>query len=810
MGDIAQGVGFDPSNLTAGLPSYEDLVSKLGDSTSQKLQQASQALQTAQLTHSLLSKFKPYRDLTKNLSESIFDPVKAEFKQATGNLVKKIAGKFNPTGEGEGGISGKMLSLLGDNPEDLIKLVKNPKKFGKSLLNRAIENSNLTAEEKQLAQAAAEGKISGKTAGKALLNRVIDQADIPDEAKALAKSAAEGRVGKAEGQKLVSSLVDKSDLPDDVKALAKSSIESGALPSKAQTQKLIESAIDKAPLPAEAKLLGKSLASGKVPGMEDAKGLVGNMIDNSKSLTPEQKSLAKAAMSGSRDTFIEQAKNNMATAVDNSDIDPDVKVAIKKALSGADLSAEGKSAMAEFLDSSNMGSEAKTLTKALITGDKGGITSQATSLLNGVIDSSESPAAVKTLAKSVIKGRAPTLAEGKAAMDSVIPDSVKARLPEFEDVAKIPATVTAKAEQFAKLPEVAADVAEKRIGKMPSELVNNLRQAGVSDSEIAANADKAIDFAKIYKERPLRLLDPSEITADAPDFDLADAQKAYRDSKYISSLKTPAAESGAARGDSTIARVLQANSDEPVSETKIGPYKPKSRAQIKQEAKARKVGKPVQEEAGPATEPEAKPGVQTEQTINQNREVADPALQSFVDESAKIPPKPTAVSEIEPAAEPTSAKPKVKAPVPEEEIGLGDIASGGLEAANLGVGAFGLAQSIEQKNKSGEEIQGTQLAAQGASEGADAAEALATKTGIGATESATAESGSVVGGAVAKKTAAGELQETTDESLAEDEDPLGAAVSGILEVATLATMLAGIFAPKPKAPVVVGGYQSGV
>jgi hypothetical protein len=807
MGDIAQGVGFDPSNLTAGLPSYEDLVSKLGDSTSQKLQQASQALQTAQLTHSLLSNFKPYRDLTKNLSEAIFDPVKSEFKQATGNLVKKIAGKFNPTGEGEGGISGKMLSLLGDNPEDLIKLVKNPKKLGKSLLNRAIENSNLSAEEKQLAQAAAEGKISGKTAGKALLNRVIDQADIPDEAKALAKSAAEGRVGKAEGQKLVSSLVDKSDLPDDVKVLAKSSIESGALPSKAQTQKLIESAIDKAPLPAEAKLLGKSLASGKVPGMEDAKGLVGNMIDNSKSLTPEQKSLAKAAMSGSRDTFIEQAKNNMASAVDNSDIDPDVKVAIKKALSGADLSAEGKSAMAEFLDSSNMSGEAKTITKALITGDKRGITSQATSLLNGVIDSSESPAAVKTLAKSVIKGRAPTLAEGKAAMDSVIPDSVKARLPEFEDVAKIPATVTAKAEQFAKLPEVAADVAEKRIGKMPSELVNNLRQAGVSDSEIAANADKAIDFAKIYKDRPLRLLDPSEITADAPDFDLADAQKAYRESKYMSSLKTPASETGAMQGDSTIARALQANA-EPVPE--IGPYKPKSRAQIKQEAKARKAGKPIQEEAGPAAEPQAKPGVQTEQTINQNREVADPALQSFVDESAKIPPKPTAVSEIEPAAEPTSAKPKVKAPVPEEEIGLGDIASGGLEAANLGVGAFGLAQSIEQKNKSGEEIQGTQLAAQGASEGADAAEALATKTGIGASESATAESGSVVGGAVAKKTAAGELQETTDESLAEDEDPLGAAVSGILEVATLATMLAGIFAPKPKAPVVVGGYQSGV
>lgn len=803
MGDIAQGVGFDSSNLTSGLPSYEDLVSKLGDSTSQKLQQASQALQTAQLTHSLLSNFKPYRDLTKNLSETIFDPVKSEFKQATGNLVKKIAGKFNPTGEGEGGISGKMLSLLGDNPEDLIKLVKNPKKLGKSLLNRAIENSNLSAEEKQLAQAAADGKISGKTAGKALLNRVIEQSDIPEEAKALAKSAAEGRVGKAEGQKLVSSLVDKSDLPDDVKALAKSSIESGALPSKAQTQKLIESAIDKAQLPAEAKLLGKSLAGGKVPGIEDAKGLVSNMIDNSKSLTPEQKSLAKAAISGSRNSFIQEARNNMASAVDNSDIDPDVKVAIKNAISGGGLSDEGKAAMTEFLDSSNMGSEAKTLTKALITGDREGIRSQASSLLNSVIDSSESPAAVKALAKSVIKGRAPTLAEGKAAMDSVIPDSVKARLPEFEDISKIPANVSAKATQFAKLPEVAADVAEKRIGKMSGELVNNLRQAGVSDVEIAANADKAVDLSKIYMERPLRLLDPSEITTDAPDFDLAEAQKAYRDSKYMTSLKTQASETGAMQGDSTIARALQANA-EPVPE--VGPYKPKSRAQIKQEAKARKAGKPIQqEEAGQAPEPQAKPGVQTEQTINQNRELADPAMQSFVEESAKVPAKPTAVSEIEQAPESTAPKPKVKAPVPEEEIGLGDIASGTLEAANLAAGGYGLAQSIEQKNKPGEEMQGTQIAAQGAGKAANITESAATKT-----ESSAGETGTVVSEGAAKKTAAGTLQETTDESLAGDEDPLGAAVSGILEVATLATMLAGIFAPKPKAPVVVGGYQSGV
>jgi hypothetical protein len=127
MSDIAQGIGFDASNL----PSYDDLVQKLG--INDKLEKASQALQTAQLTHSVLSNYKPYRDLTKSLSEAIFDPVKAKFEKTVSETAAKVAGKFNPTGEGDG-IASKLIKIAGDNPEDLIKLVKNPKQAGTGLI----------------------------------------------------------------------------------------------------------------------------------------------------------------------------------------------------------------------------------------------------------------------------------------------------------------------------------------------------------------------------------------------------------------------------------------------------------------------------------------------------------------------------------------------------------------------------------------------------------------------------------------------------------------------------------------------------
>lgn len=718
MSDIAQGVGFDTSNL----PSYDDLVQKLG--ASDKLEKASQALQTLQLTHSVLSNYKPYRDLTKSLSEAVFDPVKAKFEKTVSETAAKVAGKFNPTGEGDG-VASKLIKLAGDNPEDLLKLVKNPKAGAKSLLKKAIDSSDLSAEDKAFAKAVSEGKIAPKSVAKKALQKAIDSSDIPDEAKVLAKSAAEGKIPTTEDAKnLLGNIIDKADIPDDVKALA------------------------------------------------------------------------KAASSGSRQTFMNAAKDNIGKAIDNSDLAPELKTAAKTAINGGELTTEAKTALNTALDGSSLAPESKALAKAIISGSKKAVSDEATRTLNGIVEKSNLSPEVQNLAKAAASGRAPTLGEAKSAMDSVLPDSVKAQLPEFEDLAQLPAQATAKAKAFAELPKMAAEQVEKSVGKMPAQLVENLRNAGVSDEEMAAN--KSVDFTKIARQAPLRLLDPSEITADAPDFDLADAQKAYRASKYLEKLSQPASDTGMGPGgDSTLARLFKGQ--EPIKEIKE--YAPKTKRDIKDAAKRRKMAeKQQQEEAGPAEEqPKTTADVVENQTINQNRELADEALTPYI-EKLSAPPKATA-SEIEPAP-PAEPKPVSKAPITEEEEGLsaGDIAGGAADIAGTSLGAFGLAQSIEQKNKPQEVLQGTQLAA---GEGGDALMAVG---------EATAKEGAAEGGEISTKavSTAGKLQTATDESLAGDEDPIGAGISAVLEIATLATMLGGIFAPKPKQPVIVGGYQSGV
>jgi len=721
MTDIAQGVGFDTSNL----PSYDDLVQKLG--ASDTLEKASQALQTLQLTHSVLSNYKPYRDLTKSLSEAVFDPVKAKFEKTVSETVAKVAGKFNPTGEGDG-VASKLIKLAGDNPEDLLKLVKNPKAGAKSLLKKAIDSSDLSAEDKAFAKAASEGKIAPKTIAKKALQKVIDSSDIPDEAKALAKSAAEGKLPNTQDAKnLLGNIIDKADIPDDVKALA------------------------------------------------------------------------KAASSGSRKTFMNAAKDNIGKAIDNSNLPDDVKATAKTAISGGNLTDEAKSALNTAIDNSDLAPEIKSFSKAIVLGNKQNLADQVSSTLNGIVEKSNLSPEVQNLAKTAAKGRAPTLDEAKSAMDAVIPDSVKAQLPKLgamsEDIAQLPSQVTAKAKAFAELPKMGAAAVEKSVGKMPAELVSNLRQAGVSDEEMAAN--KSVDFAKIAKQAPLRLLDPSEISADAPDFDLADAQRSYRASKYLERLSKPAADTGMGPGgDSTLARLFK--EEEPVKDIKQ--YAPKTKRDIKEQAKQRKMPKKQpQEEAGPAEEqPRTTSGVVETQTINQNRELADEALTPYI-EKLSAPPKATA-SEIEPAP-PAEPKPVSKVPITEEEgLSAGDIAGGAADIGGTALGAFGLAQSIEQKNKPQEVLQGTQLAA---GEGGDALMAVG---------EATAKEGAAAGGEIATKavSTAGKLQAATDESLAGDEDPIGAGISAVLEIATLATMLGGIFAPKPKQPVIVGGYQSGV
>lgn len=757
MTDIAQGVGFD-ANL---LPSYDDLAKKLG--VNDKLEKASQALQTAQLTHQVLSHYKPYQNLTKSLSEAIFDPVKAKFEKTVSETASKIAGKFNPTGEGDG-VASKFIKAVGDNPEDLLKFVKNPKALPKALLNKAIESSSLTEEQKALAKAVSEGQITPKAATKQVLQQAIEKSDvIPDELKGLAKSATEG----------------------------------------------------------------------KIPSTSDAKNLLGNIVDKA-DIPDEVKSLAKAAATGNRQTFMNAAKENIGSALDKSDLPEEVKTLTKSALAGEKISDSAKSALNTALDNSNLSPEIKSISKAVVSGSKKAVADEATRTLNNIVEKSNLSPEVQNLAKAAASGREPTLAEAKSAMDSVLPENIKAQLPEFEDLAQMPAQVTAKAKQFTELPKMAADQVERKIGKMNSDLVDNLRKAGINDEEIALNRD--IDFSKIAKEAPLRLLDPSEITSDAPDLGLKDAVKSYRASKYLQKLAEPPTDSGMGPGgDSTLARLIK--NDMPEEIKGIKGYTPKSKRDIKEQAKQRKLGKKPQqqEEAGPAEEtPKTAQDVTEKQTINQNRELADEALKPFTEKLQNAKP----VSEMEgapkpPEIEPAQAEeaPKAKAPkakiTPTEEEGLtaSDIAGGASDVLGTTTGAFGLAEAIKQKDKGQEVMQGTQL---GASEGgqlfmaageeaakqAAAKQALTTgaETGVGAAagEEAAATGGEVASGAGKAASAATKLQTATDESLAGDEDPLGAGISVVLELATLATMLGGIFAPKPKQPVVVGGYQSGV
>ena len=173
MSDLASGVGFDASNL----PSYEDLVKKAG--LSDELEKASQVLQTATLTHSVLSNYKPYKALIKSLSDTIFDPIKAKFTQAVGEAKTKVVGSFNPTGEGNG-ISSKLLDLVGDNPQELLSVAKNPKALGKSLLNKTIEKSNIDKETQSFVKGLTKGKVD---------KNILESKLVPDEFKDITNQA---------------------------------------------------------------------------------------------------------------------------------------------------------------------------------------------------------------------------------------------------------------------------------------------------------------------------------------------------------------------------------------------------------------------------------------------------------------------------------------------------------------------------------------------------------------------------------------------------------------------------------------------
>lgn len=197
MSDIAAGIGFDASNL----PSYEELAKRAG--LSDELEKASQALQTAALTHATLSNYKPYKMLTKNLSDTIFDPIKAKFTEAVGEAKAKVMGSFNPTGEGEG-LSSKLLDLVGDNPQELLSVAKNPKALGKSLLNKAIEKTNIDQETQQFAKQLAKGKVD---------KNIIESKLVPDEFKGITAQAKQFRDLPNQARQLVNQKL--NEIPDE-------------------------------------------------------------------------------------------------------------------------------------------------------------------------------------------------------------------------------------------------------------------------------------------------------------------------------------------------------------------------------------------------------------------------------------------------------------------------------------------------------------------------------------------------------------------------------------------------------------------
>ena len=143
MSDSAQGPGFE-------LPSFDDLTRQLEQSGNDKLTKVSQVLMTAQMSHQILSNFKPYKDMVDNLGKSVFDPVKNEMVKGA-EKVNDVVGKF-------AGGNGSSIA-----PEDLLKMAKNPKAALKAKMTEVTEQgkTKFKALRKQ-AQDAVDDTLDGK------------------------------------------------------------------------------------------------------------------------------------------------------------------------------------------------------------------------------------------------------------------------------------------------------------------------------------------------------------------------------------------------------------------------------------------------------------------------------------------------------------------------------------------------------------------------------------------------------------------------------------------------------------------------
>lgn len=143
MSDIAQGPGFE-------LPTYDDLTRQLDQSGNDKLTKVSQVLMTAQMSHQILSNFKPYKDMVDNLSKSVFDPVKNEMVKGAEKL-NEVAGKFS-------GGNGSSIA-----PEDLLQMAKNPKGALRAKMTQATEQGKSKLKElRKQAQDSVDDTLDGK------------------------------------------------------------------------------------------------------------------------------------------------------------------------------------------------------------------------------------------------------------------------------------------------------------------------------------------------------------------------------------------------------------------------------------------------------------------------------------------------------------------------------------------------------------------------------------------------------------------------------------------------------------------------
>lgn len=302
------------------------------------------------------------------------------------------------------------------------------------------------------------------------------------------------------------------------------------------------------------------------------------------------------------------------------------------------------------------------------------------------------------------------------------------------------------------MPDALNAALDKQLGKLPTETLNNLRTAGLSDADIKTNLltpQKLRQYTDIDYENPLRnmrMMQFDEPELFGADFDPKTFIKRYN-TKFGNAPEVNSGK-GLLKGDTDVSTKIQKGAlnktpqeaQQEISDAgKIDstPVKLSKRA-LKQRAKASR----TQEEAGPAEEQIQQPKPQ-EQIQQQQQQI-------------KVQPQEQP-SEIEPADSELS----------EEAINTDSkVASDAFNADSL---------ISQQVNKVSTTLQDT---ANTVSDGIEKAKSLLSKATLDTSEL--------------------------------DETPIGDLINGALGLATIGTMIAGLFDPSTPQPTIVSGEQIGV